>query len=295
MATKFFQAGYRAPATGKDYEPPGSPPGVPRVTAQSPELRAATIRLLVIPFTVYTAWLLEIFLLGGSLDLFRRFDPPLLFLFTLVACILTGTIVPLLCVRTAFVSGTINLFQIGFRSVRRTITACTLTGIICYGAVILLNPYGTDRFAFVHAFLFLLPGAIASVMICWVLAGTHVQAFVRGGGMVVSISVGIMVTALLFGMTTFAYFPAAIRQDIFFSFVSIGIIAAVFFFAVRDVYSTSLVVGVCSVFAIADHISLQYLQDTVYIWMNAILAIGVLAGIHLYLSRNYVTLEIPRQ
>jgi len=122
-----------------------------------------------------------------------------------------------------------------------------------------------------------------------------VQAFVRGGGMVISISVGIMVTALLFGMTTFAYFPATFRQDIFFSLVSIGIIAAVFFFAVRDVYSTSLVVGVCSVFAMSDRISPYYLQDTLYIWINAILAIGVLAGIHLYLSRNYVTLEIPRQ
>jgi len=265
------------------------------VATQSPGLRPATIRLLVIPFTVYTAWLLEIFLLEGSLDLFNRFDPPLLFLYTLIACILTGIIVPLLCVRPAFVSGTVNLFQIGFRSLRRTIVACALTGIICYGAVIFLNPFGTDRFAFAHTLLFFLPGAIASVMICWVLAGTHVQAFVRGGGMVISISMGIMVTALLFGMTTFAYFPATFRQDIFFSLVSIGVIAAAFFFAVRDVYSTSLIVGVCSVFAMSDRISPQYLQDTVYIWLNAILSIGVLAGIHLYLSRNYVTLEIPRQ
>jgi hypothetical protein len=265
------------------------------VTTQSAELRPATIRLLVIPFTVYTAWLLEIFLLEGSLDLFKRFDPPLLFQYTVIACILTGIVVPLLCVRTAFVSGTVNLFQIGFRSLRRTIMACTLIGIICYAAVIFLNPFGTDRFAFANAFLFFLPSAIASVMICWVLLGTHVQAFVRGGGMVISISVGIMVTALLFGMTTFAYFPAALRQDIFFSSVSIGIIAAFFFFAVRDVYSTSLVVGVCSVFTLKDRISPHYLQDPVYIWINAIVAIGILAGIHLYLSRNYVTLEIPRK
>jgi hypothetical protein len=173
-------------------------------------------------------------------------------------------------------------------------TACTLTGIICYGAVIFLNPFGTDRFAFAHAFLFFLPGAIASVMVCWVLVGTHVQAFVRSGGMVISISVGIMVTAMLFGMTMFGYFPTAPRQDIFFSLVSIGIIAAAFFFAVREVYSSSLLVGVCSVFAMSDRISPHYLQDNVYIWINGFLAIGVLAVVHLYLSRNYVTLEIPR-
>jgi hypothetical protein len=263
------------------------------VTARFTEPHPQTIRLLVIPLTVYAAWMLEIFLLEGSRDLFTRFDPPLLFLYSLIACILTGTLVPLLCVRTAFVSGTVNLFQIGFRSFRRTIIACLFTGIICYAAIIFLNPFGTDRFAFANAFLFFLPGAIASVMICWVLLGTHVQAYVRSGGMAISIFVGIMVTALLFGMTIFAYFPAAFRQDIFFSSVSIGIIAAIFFFAVRDVYSTSLVVGLCGVLTISDRISPLYLQNPVYIWINAILAVGILAGIHLYLSRNYVTLEIP--
>jgi hypothetical protein len=264
------------------------------VVTQIPELRSATIRLLVIPFAIYTAWLLEIFLLEGNEHLFERFDPLHLFLYTLIACILTGIVVPLFCVRRSFVSGTVNLFQIGFRSFRRTTMACTLTGIICYTAVIFLNPFGTDRVAFANTFLLFLPGAIASVMICWVLVGTHVQAFVRSGGVVVSISVGIMVTAALFSMTTFAYFPVAFRQDPFFSSVFIGIIAAVFFFAVRDVYSTSLVVGVCSVLTMASRISPEYLHGAVmYVWICAGLTVSILIGIHLYLSRNYVTVEIP--
>jgi hypothetical protein len=247
----------------------------------------------VIPVAIYVAWLLEIFLLEGSERLFERFDPLHLFLYTLIACILTGIVVPLLCVRISFVSGAVNLFQIGFRSFRRTILACALAGIICYGGVIFLNPFGTDRIAFANAFLLLLPGAIASVMICWVLMGTHVQAFVRSGGMIISISVGIMVTTVLFGMTTFAYFPVPFRQDLLFPAVFIGFIAAVFFFAVRDVYSTSLLMGVCSVIAQADHISPQYLHsDAVYVWINAVLTVSILAGLHLYLSRNYVTLEV---
>ncbi len=92
----------------------------------------ATIRLLVIPCIVYAAWLLEIFLLEGSPHLFERFDPLSLFLYTLIACILTGTVMPLFCIRTAFISGAVNLFQIGFRSFRRTIIGMFLTGIICY-------------------------------------------------------------------------------------------------------------------------------------------------------------------
>jgi hypothetical protein len=264
------------------------------VAAQFPEQNRATIRLLVIPVAVYAAWLLEIFLLEGSLHLFERFDPPLLFLYTLITCILTGTVVPLFCLRTAFVSGAVNMFQIGFRSFRRTVMACTLTAIICYAGVIILNPFGTDRVAFAGAFLLLLPGAIASVMICWVLVGTHVQAYVRSGGVAVSVSVGIMVTAALFGLTIFAYFPAAFRQGPFFSSLFVGIVTAVFFFAVRDVYATSIVVGVCSVFTLADRISPLYLHNAnLYIGINAVLAVGVLLGIHRYLFRNYVTLELP--
>jgi hypothetical protein len=266
------------------------------MAAQYPELNRATIRLLVIPVTVYTAWMLEIFLLEGSLHLFERFNPPLLFLYTVIACILTGTLVPLFLVRTAFISGAVNMFQIGFRTFRRTLKVCTLTGIICYGAIIFLNPFGTDRIAFAHAFLLLLPGAIASVMICWVLVGTHVQAFIRGGGVAVSVSVGIMVTAALFGLTNFAFFPAAFRQDPFLSSVFVGIVAAVFlfFFAVRDVYAASILVAACSVFTLGDRISPLYLHDAwLYPGINAVLAVGVLMGIHRYLSLHYMTLEMP--
>lgn len=264
------------------------------MATQFTELNRATIRLLVIPFTVYAAWLLEIFLLEGNPHLFERFDPLILFLYTLVTCILTGMVVPLFCIRTAFISGAVNMFQIGFRTFRRTISVCFLTGIICYAGSIFLNPFGADRSAFAAAFLLLLPGAIASVMICWVLVGTHVQAFVRGAGVAVSVLVGIMVTALLFGMTSLVYFPAAFRQDIFFSSVLVGIVTAVFFFAVRDVYASSIVAGVCSVFTLADRISPIYLHNAfMYIGINAVLAVGVLAGIHWYLFRNFVTLELP--
>ena len=261
---------------------------------QSPELRSATLRLLVIPFAIYSAWLLEIFLLEGSVHIFERFDPSGIFLYTIIACIITGIVAPLLYVRNTFISGAVNMFNIGFRTLRYTFLTCVLTCSVGYGAVIVFNPFGTDSFAFLNAFILLLPSAIASVMMCWVFMGTHVQAFVRRGGAIISISLGIMVTAMLFGVTTFAYFPFFLQQDAFISSVIIGIIAAFFFFAVREVYATIIVVAVCSVFSMADRINPLYVQDAVpYVWLSAVLTISALTGIHLYLSRNYMTLKIP--
>jgi hypothetical protein len=260
---------------------------------QSAALRSATLRLLVIPCAIYAAWLLEIFLLEGSIHLFERFDPPGIFLYTIIACIITGIVAPLLYIRNSFISGAVNMFQIGFRSLRYTLLTCVLTCSIGYGAVILFNPFGSDRFAFANAFILLLPGAIASVMMCWVLMGTHVQAFVRSGGAIISLSVGIAVTTVLYGITTFVYFPAVLRQDALFSSVILGIIVAFFFFAVRDVYATSLVVAVCSVLTMADRINPLYLQNAVqYVWISSGLAVCALIIIHGYLSRNFVTIKI---
>jgi len=57
---------------------------------QPPAVRSATLRLLVIPFALYSVWLLEIFLLAGSMHTFERFDPPGIFLYTIITCIITG-------------------------------------------------------------------------------------------------------------------------------------------------------------------------------------------------------------
>jgi hypothetical protein len=252
------------------------------------------MRLLVIPFALWSAWMLELFLLSGSEHIFLRFDPSGVFVYTFVACILTGLVAPLVCIRTAFVSGAVNMFQIGFRSFRRTLLSVFLTCCGIYGAVIVFNPFGTDRLAFAYAFVLLLPTAIASVMMCWVLIGTHVQAFVRSGGAIMSVSLGIAVTSMIYSITTFAYFSPVLEQNVFFSSLSTGIIAAFFFFAVRDVYATSLVVCAGSVFCVADRINPLYLQSAgAYVWISTGISVCTLIGIHWYLSRNFMTITIP--
>jgi hypothetical protein len=268
---------------------------VERLNGQpSAALQAATIRLLVIPFAVYSAWVLEIFLLAATASVFPRFNPTGIFLYTIIACIITGLVAPLVCLRTAFLSGAVNMFQIGFRSLRRTLLTSFLTCVGIYVAIMVLNPFGSDRLAFSNAFILLLPTAIASVMMCWVLMGTHVQAFVRSGGALISLSVGISATTVLYCVATLVSVPSTLDQDFFFSTISLGIITAFFFFAVRDIYATSLFVGAGSVFSMADRIDPLYLQNVgQVVWISSVLAVCTLILIHWYLSRNYMTVKIP--
>jgi hypothetical protein len=263
-------------------------------TPPSPNPYSPAIRLLLIPVLVSLAWLLEVFLLAGNTGLLEHPEPISFVVYTVVGCILTGMIIPVICIRKAFLSGAVNMFQIGFRSLRRTLLACSVSGAVGFGMVILFNPFGTDRLAFGNAFLLLLPTAAATVMVCWVLAGTHVQAFVRSGGAVLSISTGVVTTSILFASATLAASPSGRQEGTLFWPVCIGIGAALFFFAVRDVWATVIIVTGSRVFIGAgtfDPVFLHEINPGIY--ATSLLAVAVLLTLHIYLSRNYATIIVP--
>jgi hypothetical protein len=256
--------------------------------------RNRTMRLLVIPLLVYAAWLIEIFLFEGSVRLFPVPGAPGILLYTVVGCILVGIIVPLFLMRRAFLSGEVNMLQFGFRSLHRTVAAAALTGVALYGAIILTSPFGADKTAFAAAFLLLLPTGIATVMCCWVLAGTHLQALVRGGGPLVTIPFGIVLTAILFALACLAMLPGAVSPESSVAYLCAGGIAGVFFFAVRDAWATALVVTGCLVYLLAGRLDAVLLKEALPVLaISALLAAGTLAGIHWYLSRHYVTVPVP--
>lgn len=265
-------------------------------TTSSSNPYSPAIRLLLIPGLVSLAWLLEVFLLAGNTRLLENPEPISFAVYTVVGCILTGMVIPVICIRKAFVTGAVNMFQIGFRSMRRTLLACSVTGGVSFAMVILFNPFGMDRVAFAHACLLLLPTAAATVMVCWVLTGTHVQAYVRSGGAILSVTTGVVITSILFAAATLAASPSVRQEGMLFWPVCTGIGAALFFFAVRDVWATVIVVTVSGVFTGAgtfDPVSLQGTSPGIY--ASSLLAVAALLSLHVWLSRNYATIIVAAE
>ena len=258
--------------------------------------RISTVRLLIIPILVYCAWIVEAFLLAGARHLFADPDPAGLLGYTIIGCIVTGTLIPLLCIRRAFVEGAVNMFQMGFRSARRTVITCSLTAVLCGVAVALASPFGVGKGSFITAFLLFLPTGIAAVMICWVLVGTHIQAYVRGGGALLSISVGVVATSLLFAIMALPLGTGTPGPDPLFRPVCAGLACGLFFFAVRDVYATVILVTVSIVFTGAGSISPTYLTSPPPdLAVPAAAALATLLLVHWYLSRHYATILVPVQ
>jgi len=256
--------------------------------------RHRILRLLVIPVLVSVIWALEIYLFGGAVHLLTAPAGPALALYTIVACILIGLVIPVFLIRRAFISGAVNMFQFGFRFLRRTISATVLTGLLVYGSHLLFSPPGPGRVAFAQSFLLFLPTGMAAAMICWVIAGTHVQALVRSGGPVISIPTGIAVTGIIFGLAMLVLVPAPRSPDLLSLYIGAGMLMALFFFAVRDIYATSIAVTGCMVFLFSGSITPGGISPVLpWVYAAAIATSGVLVGIHWYLSLHFVTLQVP--
>ena len=257
-------------------------------------MQAAPGRLILFPLILTGAWILETFLFQGWPQVFLHPEPAGLLFYTLMTCMFIGILVPVILMRQAFLRGDANMHQLGFRSVRRTFLLAGLTLLIVWMAVVLQNPFGTDRMAFVSVYFLLLPTGIATAMVCCVLAGTHVQAFVRERGALVSILAGTAVAALLFALSLPAHFPDAVTPESFLRFLPAGALLALFFFAVRDVWAVSIAVTGLLVWLMAGwldpaQVSLQYPA----VLAAALLGAGTLATLHGYLSRHYITIPAP--
>jgi len=260
------------------------------------KMRSTWVTLILIPLLIVIIWLLENYLLAGNSRLFGQESLPGLMLYTILSGIVVGILVPIIRIRAAFLSGAVNMFQIGFRSLRRTVAAVSLTALAGYAGVVLmsLSGQGFDRWTGTALFLFLLPTAIAAVMICWMLVGTHIQACVRNGGVVISVFTGVLLTAVIFAIAMTALFAAADFQGQFAGFFALGCVSALFFFAVRDIWATIIVVTTGLVILQNSHIASAYIVPfNPVVALCGILTVGILAGIHVYFSRHYTTVMLP--
>lgn len=247
--------------------------------------------LIRVPLVITAAWIIITFIFTMIFGVFRGTVTGGILIYTLVSCILIGTILPVYPLRRAFIAGAVNMFQIGFRPVRRTVLMVVLTLIMGYVVMILTLPSGQSRVSFLNTILLLLPTAIASVMICWVVMGTHTQALVRNRGTLFSISAGVVVTALIFALSSCAYL-APVNPGLIASSLGIGIIAALFFFSVRDVYATVIVVTLCNALMIQNTAGIME-PDMPLVYLSVVLAIAALTMVHAYFMQNFRTIVVP--
>lgn len=272
--------------------PPGSDPLL--MTNLRPAPRSSPFRLIIIPHLIYGAWVLDTFLMEGSISVFARHQVVPLILYTLAANILMGVIVPIACLQSALMSGAVNMFQIGFRPLRRTLPAVAITALFGYLIAVTFSSPGIPKITLLCSLALMLPVAISSIMVCLVLIGTHLQAYVRDQGAVVSIVAGVLVTGILFALSLAGHGLETGGLPGFLPLFVLGIASAVFFFSVRDVWASAVFMTFVLVFVMQGRPDPAYTVSwSPLVIACAIASILALAAGQQYLSRNFITVQIP--
>lgn len=256
--------------------------------------RDPVVRLLLIPAIVYMVWLFETYLLGEQGSLITRLDSSGIFLYTFVCCILIGMVVPVLIIRRSFMAGDVTMFHLGFRSWNRTMAGIVFSFLTLGVIVTIYNPPGCDMGTFFLFFMLLLPTAIASAMICWLLIGTHLQALVRDGGPLISIPAGVAVTAILFGLALKALLPLSATPEVLFWQIIVGMIVAVMYFLIRDIWPITVLVTMELVYLVIGLIPASELYSArIPIMVAAVVSTGALMLVHWYFLRYFRTIPAP--
>ena len=257
-------------------------------------IKSPAISLILIPLMIYIIWVLDTFLLEGSTGTFTSYHPWSLILYTIIAGIFMGIIVPVFFLKSAFLSGAVNMFQIGFRSLRRTILTVICTALFGYLILIMIPPYNAQKMALVGMTFLVFPSAIASVMVCWVIAGTHLQAYVRNYRTIVSITAGVLATGIMFGLSFAAHSPPLNQPQTLLMVTGAGIASALYFFSVREVWGTSIFVAFALVLVLQGHVDPAYIAPVSPVTAGtAMLSVIALAACRLYLSRRFITIRLP--
>ncbi len=188
---------------------------------------------------LYFTWMLATYVTEGRFGLLLRPNSAGLIAYGLIANILVGIGLAALVLRLALIAKTATLEQVGLRSWRSLPLAVVLAGLGGIGLFVAQNPYVADPLTLVNVFTYILPIAIAEVLVCWAALGTSLESLTHSQGRVFSTLTAILGTNLFFSLYHFAHSSPYNQPEMIFFFFLPGLVTSLIYFVLeRDLYAT---------------------------------------------------------
>lgn len=191
-----------------------------------------------IAVALYLIWVFATWLLEGRVLLLQNPDPVGRLIYAVTANIVVGTLITLVAVRTFLVAGILSPGRIGFRTVPYAIGALALAVVV--GALIyaLAGFPTSDPVVFLNGFAQVFPTSVAEVFVCWTAVGMVSESLARPAGDYLAVAAGIVMATVFFGVYHVAHSPP-FNTPVMIAFLMLpGLATSIFYFAVREVYST---------------------------------------------------------
>lgn len=199
-----------------------------------------------------------------------------------VANVLVGTILALILVREFVATGFLSRAELGFRSVQRTLLSVLVGGAFGFAIFAVRGPPTTDPIVVVNVFAQVLPVSIAEVIVCWVVVGGSVAAFLRRRGLQDYIATGIalVLSSVLFGVYHIAHSPPfnTVGMVVLLTIVGFGTGLVYFvghtFYGALAFHNVLALVGVVSSLATAGQLE-PYRQPLLPLLVTALVSLSI--------------------
>ncbi|MCM2466853.1 hypothetical protein [Methanoculleus oceani] len=191
-----------------------------------------------IAVALYLVWVFATWLLEGRILLLQNPDPTGRLIYAVVANIVIGTLITLVAIRAFLSAGILSPDRTGFRPVPYAVGAVLLAGIV--GALIYaLSGFPTsDPVVFLNGFAQVFPTSVAEVFVCWTAIGMVSESLAQPAGKYLALVTGIVTATVFFGVYHIAHSPPFNTPMMIVFLMLPGLATSIFYFAVREVYST---------------------------------------------------------
>jgi hypothetical protein len=251
-------------------------------------------RAAALSLGLYLLWVAATYLLEGRLELLQRPDPLGRARYAVVANVVIGTVLAGWLLRHLIGCGLVSRQQVGFRSGRRTAAALLLAAGLGLAIFLAQGPPRREPLVLFNVFAQVLPTSIAEILVCWAVLGVVGEALTRAGGRAVSLAVGAVTAAVLFGVYHFAHSAPFNQPPVVVFLTLIGLLTSLVFFFGRDLYAAVVVHNVLALIGLVNSAPLEAFRQPLYpLYLLALLALAALVGVHLSLARAARPAELP--
>jgi hypothetical protein len=239
---------------------------------------------------IYVIWVAITYFLEGRIHTLLHpeasFDR---FMYAIVANLIVGIIIAAIIIRSSLKSRVVTLPQLGFRSIKRTLTAIIVAGIIGYLYFIFQGPPSTNPVVILNAYSQVLVVSVAEIVVCWAVLGTIFESAIKEKGKLTSIVVGIIVASGSFGFYHYAHSPPFNTLNMVQFLTLIGVITSLVYFLGRDIYATIAFHNFMGTLGVMRAADLTNLTEPAYpLIMMATISLLILIGVHITLSQTRI-------
>ena len=247
----------------------------------------SSMKMLGIALVMYLIWTFATYILEGRILLLNTGDPLSRFVYALIANILIGIVIIVFIINQFRTGDRIPREYFGFQPLKRTVISVLVAFILGFIIFLVSSPQTLNPVVILNVFAQVFNTSTAEILVVYILVGAAGACIVRSHGRIPSALLGTALAAILFGMYHIAHSPPFNTVSMILLLTFIGAITGVYFFLVREMYSTIVFHNFFALIGVTQNINIaNYQAPNIFLLVMMLVTLVFLVAMDLYFIRS---------